>query len=95
MLAYQKKEKEYYPRSFEDAFICNNPTFIKDIIKKDTFNIYKGKKSIDEKDYYAIAKDCIESKPSFAIDILLASNDKLTNWTIPNYIEEGLNWLKE
>ena len=48
---------------------------------------------------YEIAKDCIKSKPAFPMDILLCSeaNDitDFSNWEIPPYIREGLEWLRE
>ena len=48
MIAYQTKEengKEYYPRSFEDAFFCCNRQFIIDNISN--FHCLKNKKYFD------------------------------------------------
>lgn len=95
MVQYQLKEKtvNYYPRSFEDAFICINGEFI----KSNEFTSLKNKKIIETEpnEYYKIAENCIDSKPSFAIEILLNSNDDYSNWNIPSYIKEGLEWLKK
>lgn len=48
---------------------------------------------------YDLAKDCIKSKPAFPMDVLLCSEaDEITdfsNWQIPTYIREGLEWLRE
>ena len=48
-----------------------------------------------QNDFYKIAQECIDSKPSFAIEILLNSDDDYSNWNIPSYIKEGLEWLKK
>lgn len=95
MIQYQEKEDSvnYYPRSFEDAFICINTDFIKD----NEFSALKNKEIIEEEpnDYYKIADECVDSKPSFAIEILLNSKEDFSNWNIPKYIKEGLEWLKK
>lgn len=95
MIQYQLKEDSinYYPRSFEDAFICINSDFIKNY----DFPSLKHKEIIEEEpnEYYKIANKCIDSKPSFAIEILLNSDDDYSNWNIPKYIKEGLEWLKK
>lgn len=95
MVQYQLKENivNYYPRSFEDAFICINQEFMKQ-------NKFEALKKLDfieanPNDFYGIAQNCIDSKPSFAIEILLNSNENYSNWNIPSYIKEGLEWLKK
>ena len=94
MIQYQLKEESagYYPRSFEDAFICIN----KDFIINNDFSSLKNEDIITDfpDDYYQIADKCIDSKPSFAIEILLNSDEKYSNWNIPKYIKEGLEWLR-
>lgn len=94
-IQYQEKEDsiDYYPRSFEDAFICINTDFIKD----NEFSALKHKEIIEEEpnEYYKIANKCVDSKPSFAIEILLNSKEDFSNWNIPKYIKEGLEWLKK
>lgn len=94
MFQYQQKEESvnYYPRSFEDAFICINRSFI-----DESYESLKNKHILDEQvdDFYRIATECVESKPSFAIEILLKSDENYSNWKIPQYIKEGLEWLKK
>ena len=95
MVQYQQKEVsvDYYPRSFEDAFICINSEFI----KNNDFTSLKNKEIINDEpnEYYKIANKCIDSKPSFAIEILLNSDNNYSSWNIPSYIKEGLEWLKK
>lgn len=106
MIVFQTKEKDdYYPRSFEDAFIQINRDFM--IAHQDTFESLKNRDKFDEKDAsgkymhdaYDLATTCVKNKSSFALDILLNSeaNETCTfsNWKIPPYIEEGLLWLRK
>lgn len=106
MIAYQTKETGgYYPRSFEDAFFQINRELV--IQNKKLFPSLKCKEQLDEKDAdghfiydsYDLANNCIGSKASFALDILLNSiNDgkhTFSNWKMPPYIEEGLLWLRQ
>jgi len=94
-VVYQTKENEYNARSFEDAFIHLNRDFVKD--NKENFRGLKYKEHFDEpqKDAYNLAENCIKKKTHFALDILFHSDEKLSNWQIPKYIEEGLLWLKK
>jgi predicted ATP-dependent endonuclease of OLD family len=99
-----KNEILYHASSFEDAFFHLNRQFILD--NKDNF---KSLQHIDyfgdtTKDSYELAKNCIDKKPSFAMEILLNSNStedekgivkQFANWEIPQYIKEGLLWLKQ
>lgn len=104
--AYQTNETNlegicYHPRSFEDAFFHLNRQFVID--NKDNFKSLKNIAHFDDatKDAYDLADMCINKKPPFAIEILLnsksdASNEKqFINWTIPDYIKQGLLWLKQ
>ena len=109
MIAYQTKEeengKEYYPRSFEDAFFCCNRQFIIDNISD--FQCFQNIKHFSEKDEnniykysaYELAETCVKSKPAFPMEVLLNSesdgNSDYSNWEIPPYIKEGLLWLKQ
>lgn len=108
MVVYQTEEimngSNYYPRSFEDAFLfCNREFVINNI---DNFNSIKHEDKIGEKigtsEYrytaYELAQDCIKSKAAFSMDVLLCSkaNDvtDFSNWEIPPYIREGLIWIR-
>ncbi|EEL80977.1 hypothetical protein bcere0028_32980 [Bacillus cereus AH1271] len=93
------KGEKYHARSFEDAFFHLNRQFIID--NKENFGSLKNIKRFEneEKDVYDLSEECIDKKPSFAMEILLNSkidNDgnEYSNWEIPNYIKEGLIWLK-
>lgn len=101
----------YNARSFEDAFFHINRKFfteldgvddeekIKKCVKK-----FQGLKNVKlffdkTKDSFDLAKDCVNKKPSLAMDILLnsKSDDKrdFINWQVPQYIKEGLEWLQK
>ncbi|MDR3256664.1 MAG: ATP-dependent endonuclease [Endomicrobium sp.] len=94
-VVYQTNEDGYNARSFEDAFIHLNRDFIKS--KKNDFKGLKNEGHFDDKKYdaYDLAEKCIKKKTHFALDILFHSDDKLSNWKIPSYIKEGLEWLKK
>lgn len=92
-IAYQINNAGYHARSFEDAFIAANYTFIKNNMSD--FESLKNCELITEEppDYYKIAQECIARKTVFATDILYFSDKELSNWNVPNYIKEGLEWL--
>lgn len=106
-IVYQLKEENsdqesYHARSFEDAFAHINKSFLNntdntfDSLTEKHFKKFRE----GECDSYEFAEKAIGSKPSFAIEILLNSiedgeGNKFSNWNIPNYIKEGLMWLKE
>lgn len=94
-VVYQIEENGYNARSFEDAFIHINRTFIKD--NKENFRGLKNKDDFDDpaNNAYNLAKECVKKKTHFALDILFHSNENLSNWEIPSYIKEGLLWLKQ
>lgn len=91
---------EYHARSFEDSFFHLNRNFI--IENKGSFDSLKNIAFFEDltKDSYYLAENCIVKKPSFAIEILLNSkkNDstgkQFSNWEMPDYIKQGLLWLK-
>ncbi len=93
----QSVENAYQARSFEDAFfsIDRNIQFIKDNRSK-----FEGLKNVSlfydgTLDAFYLADNCVDSKGTFAIDILLlSSEDNFQGWDIPAYIREGLLWLK-
>lgn len=99
LITYQteetKDDKVYHARSFEDAFFHINQDFICN--KKNSFQglTFKWiKKFKKDKDAFQLAEKGVDKKPTLAIDILL--NEKPdSEWQIPNYIREGLLWLRK
>lgn len=100
-LAFQHTEEEdYQPCSFEDAFFCENEEFIK---KMDFYSLSKSwiEEFKENRDFYELAQNVAKSnkKSSLAIEILLNSesngNLDFVNWKIPNYIKDGLLWLRK
>ena len=104
-----KESMEYHARSFEDAFFHLNRKFITDDVNK-AFIGLKGdtkkglKKFSDFSDNtinsYELAQKCVNKKPALAIEILINSetNDsgnEFCNWQTPDYINQGLLWLKD
>jgi predicted ATP-dependent endonuclease of OLD family len=94
-IVYQTDDNGYHGRSFEDAFIHINHAFVN--ANKATFEGLKNKTDFDDqsKSPYDLAGNCIIKKTHFALDILYHSNSNLDNWQIPQYIKEGLLWLKK
>jgi predicted ATP-dependent endonuclease of OLD family len=104
-VVFQTQEKnskgdKHYARSFEGAFFHLNRQFIIDY--KETFKSLKNITHFenDTKDPYDLANECVDKKPSFAMEILLnskpdANENEFSNWQIPAYIKEGLSWLKK
>ncbi|MDX8567363.1 ATP-dependent endonuclease [Elizabethkingia sp. HX XZB] len=95
-VVYQQKQGEYIARSFEDSFLAikTNLDFVKSNIKR-----FRGIKNLryfsDPKyDSYDFAEKCIDKKTHFALDIIYNSNEDYSNWEIPQYIKDGLLWLK-
>lgn len=92
-VAFQKEEKGYQARSFEDAFLSINLPYVVD--NKESFSGLKNREKVTatSNDYYDLAENCIDSKTSFALDVLLYSGDDNDKWDTPLYIKEGLEWL--
>lgn len=101
-IAYQTPEMDYHARSFEDAFFHINKVFFTDeanffnSLTDKWLNQYKD----DEIDVFNFSENGVSSKPSLAIEILInsktdANDNNYSNWTIPHYIKEGLEWLKK
>ena len=61
--------------------------------------IEKYKDENDGTDVFEFAEKGVGSKPSLAIEILMnskaAKKQEFCNWETPNYIKEGLEWLKQ
>jgi putative ATP-dependent endonuclease of the OLD family len=102
MLVYQTEQDGYHGRSFEDAFFSLNKSLLGNdagsfpSLTKKWFDGYVANEEFTALDF---AEKAVGSKPSLAIEILLNSihekEQKYTNWSIPAYIKEGLEWLRE
>lgn len=96
LLMFQIEEGGYHARSFEDGFFHINYDFICD--EKNSFQSLTDKWIEDfkaNKNAFDLSENGIESKSSLAIEILLNSDEKYSNWQIPAYIKEGLLWLRK
>lgn len=101
---FQEEEGGYQARSFEDGFIHINQSFIRENKEK---IIGLNPKKVDAflgegehaEDAYWLADDGIESKATFAVEIIYLSkkeDDKdFCGWRIPQYIKKGLLWLRK
>lgn len=94
-VSYPQEENDYYPRSFEDAFININLPQLRE--QKDQL---LGLKNIDEidtnDDIYDLTQKIIHKKSDFASSLLyIAYTDKKVEWATPKYILEGLEWLQK
>lgn len=94
-ITYQTKENDFVGRSFEDAFINVNRAWV--TANKAEFKGLKNRANfdVDANDPYDLAGSCVSKKTHFALDILYHSNETYSNWEIPNYLKEGLLWLKK
>lgn len=93
-IAYQISEKGYQASSFEDAFISVNKEFIEK--NKDNFIRFGALKffeNIDE--FYSFAITKVNKKSAFASSILYYGGKNGEEWKVPQYIKEGLEWLKK
>lgn len=84
-------------RSFEEAFIIENPKYIFDkkelllSIKNELKNYGSGDEILKKSYYIHDYIDRNKKKIDFAFDLLTYQND----WNIPTYIKEGLIWLSQ
>ncbi len=99
---------EYHASSFEDSFFHLNDQFIledkNNAFKGITGDRKKGLKKLKCFDHlndpYELAENCVNKKPALAIEILLNSETdedgkEFGNWQTPDYINQGLLWLKD
>jgi len=92
---YQIIENNYNARSFEDAFFHVNRDFFINNIGNFPMGIQNKKYFSDmTKSVYDLAINCVKKKPALAMEILLNSDTDFSNWNIPKYIKEGLEWLR-
>jgi predicted ATP-dependent endonuclease of OLD family len=100
-LAYQTAEDGYHARSFEDAFFNLNQELLRNkghdsfqSLTKKWFDFY-----LADNDHFRFSENGVGSKPSLAIEILMNSESagelEFSNWSIPEYIKEGLIWLRK
>lgn len=93
-IAYQISENEYQASSFEDAFIAINKKFIEE--KKEGFKEFGALKSFENiGDFYEFATKKVAKKSAFASSILYCGGENGEEWKVPQYIKEGLEWLKK
>ncbi len=103
--AYQYGTQDAYAGcSFEDAFIEENKPFIFEhgdkfeSLRPKWLNLFK-----QTNDSFSLAQKGIKKKSAFALDLLLYEpeifneSDKTPKniWSVPLYIEEGLEWLRK
>ena len=102
-VCFQVKENNYQARTFEDNFFAINKDFLQN--NKDTIRgLDEGKlkdflDTAKEFDEYDLAEAGIESKATFAVEIIFNSkkvDDKeFSGWNIPKYIKDGLLWIRK
>lgn len=99
LIVYQteetKEDKAYHARSFEDSFFHINQDFICNNSFQELTDVWH-KEFIDHKDAFKLAEKGVKKKPGLAIDILInSSKEEYSTWQTPNYIREGLLWLRK
>lgn len=92
---YQVEEIEIIPRSFEEAFLIPNREYV--AANKENFKGLQNRDLLDDvtQEPYTLAERCIKKKTHFALDIIYHTDEEYTNWSIPLYFQEGLEWLKK
>ena len=76
-------------RTFEEAFIYENPDLFKDG-KVTTSITLEGDHDKDHGQIYELVKSDSFKKAEFALDIVFSEEE----WNVPHYIKVGLIWLK-
>ncbi len=92
-LVFQFEENGYHARSFEDAYVSLNYSFLKKNF--DSFSGLKCKDIFLKGDFYEIGNSCIDSKSTFATEIAYYSGDNFENINVPSYIKEGIKWIAD
>lgn len=102
-VCFQIKEGNYQARTFEDNFFAINRDFLQKN-KEVIIGLHKNdlEKFLDsDQDFgpYELAENGIESKATFAVEIIFNSttneNKEFCGWNIPKYIKEGLLWIRK
>lgn len=102
-VCFQIEENDYQARTFEDNFFAVNRNFLQENKSKIFgLNTKKLKDFLDESincDAYDLAENGIESKATFAVEIIFNSKKEgkydFCGWNIPKYIKEGLLWIRK
>lgn len=99
MVCFQSDVDGYQPRSFEDAFFATNKEYMSAGNK-----VFNGLKEAaierfkKDKKPYELADSGIKSKATFAVDLLIdkgrSGDEGYVGWTVPQYIVDGLLWLR-
>lgn len=100
-VCFQMKENDYQSRTFEDNFFIINKDFLQENqdriwgLKKNKLKAYLN----SQISAYDLAETGIESKATFAVEIIFNSkkvDDKeFSGWNIPQYIKDGLLWIRK
>jgi putative ATP-dependent endonuclease of the OLD family len=91
-LAYQIEENGYHGRSFEDTFICSNIEQIKE--KRTSIDGLKNTEKLDSySDFHTLTDDVLDGKSEFASSLLWLALSEDTEWNIPLYLKNGLEWI--
>ena len=102
-VCFQHKENDYQARTFEDNFFSINKGFLEE--KKSKIQGLNESVLADfldsekDTDAYDLAENGILSKATFAVEIIYNSKNEDTTtfsgWKIPQYIKEGLLWIRK
>ena len=102
-VCFQHNEKDYLARTFEDNFFSINKGFLEE--KKSKIQGLNESVLADfldsekDTDAYDLAENGILSKATFAVEIIYNSknedNTTFSGWKIPQYIKEGLLWIRK
>ncbi len=100
-VCFQIKENDYQARTFEDNFFIINKDFLQENkdriwgLKKNKLKAYLN----SQISAYDLAENGIESKATFAVEIIYNSeengNKEFCGWKIPQYIKDGLLWIRK
>lgn len=102
-VCFQTEENDYQARTFEDAFFAINRSFLQNNKSKlfglNANHLTKFLNKTSGFDAYKLAENGVESKATFAVEIIFNSkqedNKDFCGWNIPQYIKEGLLWIRK
>lgn len=102
-VCFQIKENDYQARTFEDAFFAINKSFLEEnksnLFGLNANHLTKFLNKTSGFDAYKLAENGVESKATFAVEIIFNSkqedNKDFCGWNIPQYIKEGLLWIRK